>query len=62
LLETGDSTYERYFVVINDPAREAIAVKLAMAILQVSRKASTVAAAPAEAKKGGLFGRLFGKS
>ncbi len=61
LLESGDSTYERYFVVINDPAREAIAVKLATAIHPVSRKAGPVASAPAEAKKGGLFGRLFGK-
>ncbi|MBL9217752.1 MAG: hypothetical protein JNG82_04650 [Opitutaceae bacterium] len=61
LLESGDSTYERYFVVINDPAREAIAVKLATAIHPVSRKSGPVASAPAEAKKGGLFGRLFGK-
>jgi hypothetical protein len=58
-LEDG-GTYERYFVVINDPAREAIAVKLTSSVLKVSAKA---AAAPAagEPKKGGLFGRLFGK-
>ena len=58
-LEDG-GTYERYFVVINDPAREAIAVKLTSAVLKVSAKA---AAAPAagEPKKGGIFGRLFGK-
>jgi hypothetical protein len=58
-LEDG-GTYERYFVVINDPAREAIAVKLTSAALKVSAKA--VAASPsAEAKKGGFFGRLFGR-
>jgi hypothetical protein len=58
-LEDG-GTYERYFVVINDPAREAIAVKLTSSVLQVSAKAA--AASPtAQPKKGGLFGRLFGK-
>jgi hypothetical protein len=58
-LEDG-GTYERYFVVVNDPAREAIAVKLTSAALKVSAKA--VAASPsAEAKKGGFFGRLFGR-
>ena len=59
-LEEGNTTYERYFVVINDPAREAIAVRLASSTLQVSAKAAA-AAAPTEAKKGGIFGRLFGK-
>jgi hypothetical protein len=58
-IEDGSITYDRYFVVINDPAREAIAVKLVSSALQVSPKAA-VAAAP-EPKKGGLFGRLFGK-
>jgi hypothetical protein len=58
-LEDG-GTYERYFVVVNDPAREAIAVKLTSAALKVSAKAA--AASPsAEAKKGGFFGRLFGR-
>lgn len=52
-------TYERYFVVINDPAREAIAVKLTSSVLQVSAKAA--ASPTAEPKKGGIFGRLFGK-
>ncbi len=54
-------TYERYFVVINDPAREAIAVKLTSSTLKVAAKPSAAAASPGEAKKGGLFGRLFGK-
>ncbi|MDB6167132.1 MAG: hypothetical protein JWQ83_2272 [Lacunisphaera sp.] len=54
-------TYERYFVVLNDPAREAIAVRLTNTALKSSVKVpSTDAAAPAE-KKGGLFSRLFGK-
>ena len=58
-LEDG-GTYERYFVVINDPAREAIAVKLTAAVLKVAAKAA--AASPtSEPKKGGIFGRLFGK-
>lgn len=58
-LEDG-GTYERYFVVINDPAREAIAVKLTSAVFKGSAKAAAAPAA-AEPKKGGLFGRLFGK-
>jgi hypothetical protein len=60
-IEEGAMTYERYFVVINDPAREAIAVKLASSILQVSPKVSATASSSGETKKGGLFGRLFGK-
>jgi hypothetical protein len=59
LIEEGGS-YERYFSVINDAAREAIAVRLASTSLQVSAKAAPATAA-AETKKGGLFGRLFGK-
>jgi hypothetical protein len=59
LIEDGGS-YERYFSVINDAAREAIAVRLASSTLQVSVKAAASAPA-AEPKKGGLFGRLFGK-
>lgn len=58
-LEDG-GTYERYFVVINDPAREAIAVKLTASVLKVSAKAAASPTA-GEPKKGGLFGRLFGK-
>jgi len=54
-------TYERYFVVINDPAREAIAVKLTAATVKVSAKASAAPTSSGETKKGGLFGRLFGK-
>ena len=53
-------TFERYFVVINDPAREAIAVRLASAALKDQIK--PVASAPAaEEKKGGFFSRLFGR-
>lgn len=53
-------TFERYFVVINDPAREAIAVKLASAALKDQIK--PVASTPvAEEKKGGFFSRLFGR-
>ncbi|MBL9215252.1 MAG: hypothetical protein JNG83_07240 [Opitutaceae bacterium] len=53
-------TLERYFVVLNDHAREAIAVRLTAKALQGEIK---VQAAPtAEAKKGGLFSRFFGKS
>jgi hypothetical protein len=53
-------TYERYFVVLNDPAREAIAVRLTSTALKGSVKPSA-AAAPAEDKKRGLFSRLFGR-
>jgi hypothetical protein len=59
-LEDG-GTYERYFVVINDPAREAIAVKLTSSVLKVSAKAAAASPTAGEPKKGGLFGRLFGK-
>lgn len=61
LIEDGGS-YERYFSVINDAAREAIAVKLTSSTLQVATK-SSAASAPSsgEPKKGGFFGRLFGK-
>ncbi|MDI1320565.1 MAG: hypothetical protein PSW75_10295, partial [bacterium] len=53
-------TYERYFVVLNDPVREAIAVRLLSGALKGSVSVKT-AAAPVEEKKAGLFGRLFGK-
>lgn len=59
-IEDG-GTYERYFVVINDPAREAIAVKLTASVLQVSAKAAPATSSSGEPKKGGLFGRLFGR-
>ena len=57
-LEDG-GTFERYFVVINDPVREAIAVRLAAGVFKVAAKAAP--AAPAEQKKGGFFSKLFGK-
>ncbi|AOS45362.1 hypothetical protein Verru16b_02443 [Lacunisphaera limnophila] len=53
-------TYERYFVVINDPAREAIAVRLTSTALKDQVKPAAVSA-PREDKKGGFFSRLFGK-
>jgi len=54
-------TYERYFVVLNDPAREAIAVRQASAALKGTFTAKASAPAPTEEKKGGMFSRLFGK-
>ena len=60
-IEEGAITYERYFVVINDPAREAIAVKLVSSLLQVSAEVAPQAAQAGAPKKGGIFGRLFGK-
>ena len=53
-------TLERYFVVLNDHAREAIAVRLTGAALKGSVKGP--AAAPVEEKKRGMFSRFFGKS
>jgi hypothetical protein len=53
-------TYERYFVVINDPAREAIAVRLASSLVKASPKPGSTAA-PEPEKKGGFFSKLFGK-
>ncbi|HVZ64856.1 MAG TPA: hypothetical protein VG936_09815 [Lacunisphaera sp.] len=58
LLSEGGSL-ERYFVVLNDPAREAIAVRLASAALQGKIKVAATAAG--DDKKRGLFSRLFGK-
>ena len=52
-------TYERYFVVLNDPIREAIAVKLISAV--VKDVPQTGVAAATEEKKGGFFSKLFGK-
>lgn len=58
----GGGTYVRYFMVINDPAREAIAVKLMTDALKVSAQAAAaVSPAAGEPKKGGFFSRLFGK-
>lgn len=59
-VEEGGS-YERYFVVINDPAREAIAVKLASNALKVTAKVAAASAPTDSSKKGGFFGRIFGK-
>ena len=53
-------TAERYFVVLNDHAREAIAVRLINDALKDSGTGKK-AAAPTEEKKGGLFTRLFGR-
>ncbi|MBI2812694.1 MAG: hypothetical protein HYX71_00215 [Opitutae bacterium] len=53
--------YERYFVVINDPAREAIAVKLTSAAVKATGKPAAAAATTDGQKKGGLFSRLFGR-
>lgn len=53
-------TYERYFVVLNDPVREAIAVKLISGV--VKNVAQTgVPTTATEEKKGGFFSRIFGK-
>jgi hypothetical protein len=63
LRDLNDSlTLERYFVVLNDAAREAIAVRLSAAVLQpelAGKKITT--SAPVEQKKKGLFSRFFGK-
>lgn len=53
-------TYERYFVVLNDHAREAIAVRLVSPVLKDSIVIKTPVAAESD-KKGGLFSRLFGR-
>jgi len=60
LLSEGGS-YERYFVVINDPAREAIAVRLASTLLKGLVKPVASAAPESTEKKGGFFSKLFGK-
>jgi len=57
---SSGGTLERYFLVLNDPAREAIAVKLTAGLLKAEVKA-TSAAEPAAEKKGGFFSRLFGR-
>jgi hypothetical protein len=55
-------TYERYFVVVNDPAREAIAVKLTSSLVKVVAKPGAVAATTGnDDKKGGFFSKFFGK-
>ena len=55
---------ERYLVAINDPAREAVAARLAGEMLKGIVGSAKSAARPAvapEEKKGGLFSRFFGK-
>ena len=56
----GGTTLDRYFVPINDSAREAIAVRLAATTLNIGAVPAAAAASTRE-KKGGLFSRLFGK-
>lgn len=58
---TGGGTLERYFVVINDPAREAIAVRLTSALVKTTPSEFSTASRD-ETKKRGFFARLFGKS
>lgn len=55
-------SYERYFVVLNDPAREAIAVRLVAGLLKGTATSSGMGLGtqPAE-KKGGFFSKFFGK-
>ena len=56
-------SYERYFVVLNEPVREAIAAKLlSIAFKNVAKTSPSAApAATTEAKKGGFFSKMFGK-
>ncbi|HET7536343.1 MAG TPA: hypothetical protein VFJ90_07810 [Candidatus Didemnitutus sp.] len=60
-------TLERFFLVLNDPAREAVAVRLTANVLQAEIAAARGSGAgaasevAAEPKKKGLFSRLFGK-
>jgi hypothetical protein len=58
---TGGGTLERYFLVLNDPAREAIAVRLTSAQVKATVTMAAAAAAPVREKKGGFFSRLFGR-
>lgn len=59
----GDGgTFERYFIVLNDPAREAIAVRLvSTALKNIAKPSATDAAPETEVKKGGFFSKFFGK-
>jgi hypothetical protein len=57
---TAGNSLERYFVVINDPAREAIAVRLTSALVKANPKAASATVVD-EPKKRGFFSRLFGK-
>ena len=57
----GGLTLDRYFLVLNDPVREAIAARWASVLLKSGAKAAPQAAAPVMEKKGGFFSRLFGR-
>lgn len=58
---TEGGSMERYFMVINDPAREAIAARITSSLVKATPKeASSVSSG--DAKKRGFFSRLFGKS
>jgi hypothetical protein len=55
-------TFERYFVVLNDPAREAIAVRLTSSALKnIAKPSAATAAVEVEEKKSGFFSKFFGK-
>ena len=62
------TTLERFFLVLNDTAREAIAIRLSTSVLQPEIDRRKVEAAPAAApavakiKKKGFFARLFSKN
>ena len=58
---TDGVSLDRYFVVINDPAREAIAARISSSLVKASSKASP-SIEYGDTKKGGFFSRLFGKS
>jgi hypothetical protein len=58
-IAAGNSV-ERFFVVINDPAREAIAVRLTSPLVKANPRPSSTAAS-GESKKPGFFSRLFGR-
>ena len=61
LLSEGGS-YERYFLLLNDPAREAIAIRLTSLALKVTAKPGPAVMPGARPeKKGGFFSKLFGK-
>ena len=59
---TEGGSLERYFMVLNDPVRETVAIRLATHALKgtYSVAKSPAAAEPVE-KKPGFFARLFGK-
>jgi hypothetical protein len=58
-LAAGNSL-ERYFLVINDAAREAIAVRLTSPLVKANPRPPSTAAS-GEAKKRSFFARLFGR-